>query len=194
MSDTLQQDNIQENTPETTAAPKETAVFATLTDLKEGAQTVSKPASNDVENTSAESTVPVEPATSTDGSNPDGAKNPFQKGPAAEEKSQAAESIRASIISDREAFSPEMEIARKITEEHITEYLEGSREDRRQAFKERREKRLLTAFEIVAALGFVVAIVVFLKNEPAVLVNILYIIAALAALWFWKKKNNKEDD
>lgn len=115
------------------------------------------------------------------------------------EKRDAEKAIYEDITDHSAVFTPADEIAFKITEDHITEYLEGSREARLQRFKEEREKRLLTAFELAAALASVVLIVYFLKDNPAILVNILYIIGALAGLWLWKKpnahhKNDKKDD
>lgn len=112
-----------------------------------------------------------------------------------EEKAEAFHAVKKDLAEHSKVFSPAEEISFKITEDHITEYLEGSREARMQRFKEEREKRLLTAFELAAALASVVLVVYFLKDNPAILVNILYIIGALAGLWLWKKPHNhsKED-
>lgn len=112
-----------------------------------------------------------------------------------EEKAEASRAVQKDLTEHSKVFSPAEEIAFQITEDHITEYLEGSREARMQRFKEEREKRILTAFELAAALASVVLVVYFLKDNPAILVNILYIIGALAGLWLWKKpqNHNKED-
>ncbi len=111
-----------------------------------------------------------------------------------EEKSEAFHAVKKDLAEHSKAFSPADEIASRITEDHITEYLEGSREARTQHFKEEREKRILTAFELAAALASVVLVVYFLKDNPAILVNILYIIGALAGLWLWKKPHNHSKD
>lgn len=113
-----------------------------------------------------------------------------------EEKSEAFHAIEKDLNSHSSAFSPADELTAKITEDHITEYLEGSREARLQHFKEEREKRLLTAFELAAALASVVLVVYFLKDNPAILVNILYLVGALTGLWIWKRPhgNHKDDN
>lgn len=96
------------------------------------------------------------------------------------------------ILNHFRSFSPSEQVAGSITEEHITEYLEGTREERLLAFKERREKRFLTALEILAALTAVVLIVWFLKDNPAILVNILYLIGGLGIFFIWKHPHDKE--
>lgn len=111
-----------------------------------------------------------------------------------EEKSEAFHAIEKDLNSHSSAFSPADELTAKITEEHITEYLEGSREARLQHFKEEREKRLLTAFELTAALVSVVLVVYFLKDNPAILVNILYLAGALTGLWIWKRPHGNHKD
>lgn len=109
---------------------------------------------------------------------------------------QAYEDIYAEILEHFRTFSPSDEIACKITEDHITEYLEGNRAERRQEFLERREKRILSALQLIAVLVAIIFVVKFLGNNPAILVNILYIIAGLGAFYIWKNphKKDKEDE
>lgn len=106
---------------------------------------------------------------------------------------EAYEKLYTDILEHFRSFSPAEQIAGKITEEHITEYLETNREERIQQYRERREKRLLAALELFAVLGTVIAIVNFLRSDPAILVNILYIIGALGAFFLWKHPRNKDD-
>lgn len=101
------------------------------------------------------------------------------------------------ILEHLRSFSPSEEVAGRITEEHITEYLEGTREEKLLAFRERREKRILTALEILASLTAVVLTVWFLRDNPAILVNVLYLIGGLGIFFIWRypnKKNDKKDD
>lgn len=108
-------------------------------------------------------------------------------------QSEAYEKLYTEILEHFRSFSPSEQIAGKITEEHITEYLEASREERTQQYRERREKRLIAALELFAILGTILATVNFLRNDPAILVNILYIIGALGAFFLWKHPRDKED-
>lgn len=106
---------------------------------------------------------------------------------------EAYHSIYKDLLEHLRAFSPSDEIAYRITEEHITEYLEGRREEKHQEYKERRDKRLLSALKLIAILVCIVLIVWFLKDSQAILVNILYIIGGLIALWIWKYPHNKDE-
>ncbi len=108
-------------------------------------------------------------------------------------ENEAYEKLYTDILEHFRSFSPAEQIAGKITEEHITEYLEANREERIQQYKERREKRLIAALELFAVLGTIIATVNFLRNDPAILVNILYIIGALGAFFLWKHPRDKED-
>lgn len=109
------------------------------------------------------------------------------------EYEEAYQSIYKDILEHLRSFSPSDEIAYRITEEHITEYLEGSREEKHQEYKERRDKRLLSALKLIAILVCIIMIVWFLKDSQAILVNILYIIGGLIALWIWKYPHNKDE-
>ena len=106
---------------------------------------------------------------------------------------EAYHSIYKDLLEHLRSFSPTDEIAYRITEEHITEYLEGRREEKHQEYKERRDKRLLPALKLIAILVCIVLIVWFLKDSQAILVNILYIIGGLIALWIWKYPHNKDE-
>lgn len=119
----------------------------------------------------------------------------------AEEHSREAcnevyEMLYKEILEHFRSFTPSEQIAGKITEEHITEYLEGNREERLREYKERREKRILDALELIAALTAIVLVVWFLGDNPAILVNILYIVGGLGAFFIWKHpyiKNGKKE-
>lgn len=58
-------------------------------------------------------------------------------------------------------------------------------EDVRKA-KEARQKRFLSAFQLTVSLAAVIIVMFLLRENPTVMVNILYIIAIIAALWIWK--------
>ena len=70
---------------------------------------------------------------------------------------------------------------------HI-EYLrmEQKKEEDVRKEKEARQKRILSAFQLTVSLAAVIAVMFLLRDNPTVMVNILYIIAIIAALWIWK--------
>lgn len=89
-----------------------------------------------------------------------------------------------------EAISRDQLILSRISDAELMEYLrlEEKRAVRLQEAKEIRSKRMMTAFMTTITLTAVVAVVYLLKDNPAILVNILYIAGLLTAFWFWKKK------
>lgn len=85
-------------------------------------------------------------------------------------------------------FSREEWILTHIGDENLMEYLrmeQKKEEDMRKA-KEARQKRILSAFQLTISLAAVIVVMFLLRENPTVMVNILYIIAIIAALWIWK--------
>ena len=85
-------------------------------------------------------------------------------------------------------FSREEWILTHIGDENLMEYLrmeQKKEEDVRKA-KEARQKRILSAFQLTISLAAVIVVMFLLSENPTVMVNILYIIAIIAALWIWK--------
>lgn len=69
---------------------------------------------------------------------------------------------------------PEMHIAQKITEEHITQFLEASREESRNEYTDRKNKRVFQLLSFILVVAFVIVIIVLLKNKPEILEKVLY--------------------
>ena len=85
-------------------------------------------------------------------------------------------------------FSREEWILTHIGDENLMEYLrmEQKKEEDVRKEKEARQKRILSAFQLTVSLAAVIAVMFLLRDNPTVMVNILYIIAIIAALWIWK--------
>lgn len=84
-------------------------------------------------------------------------------------------------------------ILSRISDNDLMEYLrlEQKRHDQFMEERELRNKRILSAFQLTISLAAVVAIVYLLKDNPTILVNILYIFGLLAGFWLWKKEKDK---
>ncbi len=78
-------------------------------------------------------------------------------------------------------ISQESAIAKKINEEHIASYLEGSREQMRNSFKEHRENKIFAVILVTVALVFFTIMIVLLKDNTDVLEKIIYSVAGLIA-------------
>lgn len=97
--------------------------------------------------------------------------------------------------SKRSDFSRDEWILSHIDNSQLMEYLklEQKRFEQVQEAKERKEKRLFTAFKLTVSLAAIVAVIYLLKDVPTILVNILYITGILAAFWFWKNPKDKNE-
>lgn len=193
MSEMIKEINLEdtETAQEAIPAGKQPFILAESSSFETDPNTLSEPESAEFPIFHEAGSTPVrEPSAD----NEENSSTPHHQHFTEEEKSEAFRAIEKDLNMHSSAFSPADELTAKITEDHITEYLEGSREARLQHFKEEREKRLLTAFELAAALAAIVLVVYFLKDNPAILVNILYLVGALAGLWIWKRPHDSHKD
>lgn len=87
-------------------------------------------------------------------------------------------------------------ILSRIKDEDLMEYLalEQRRLEFLQQSKELKEKRILTAFQLLISLAAIVAITYLLKDNPTILISILYIVGIIAALNIWKNPHKKDRD
>lgn len=112
------------------------------------------------------------------------------------DEEKAANSKR--FLRFREKYSEEDRdrlILSSINDKDLMEYLklEQERLEFLQHAKDIREKRILSAFQLAVSLAAIVAITYFLKDNPTILVSILYIVGIIAALWIWKNPRDKQD-
>lgn len=133
----------------------------------------------------------------------DAARGPvFYEPPAAEQKEgrptgHGREKRRASdffhLQKDLEEFTREDWILSRLPEEDLMEYLtmEQKNSEMLQKAKETKEKRIFTTLQIAISMSAIVAVVALLKDNPTVLVNILYITGIVIALWIWRGKQDK---
>ena len=85
--------------------------------------------------------------------------------------------------SGEKKFSREEVILSKIRPEDILECLQKARQSR--------NEKLLKVLQLAAILAAIVAVVALLKDNPVVLVNILYMLGIVAAIWIWKNPGKK---
>nr|WP_317378711.1 hypothetical protein [uncultured Faecalimonas sp.] len=115
---------------------------------------------------------------------------------------EGAEPSRRSLFSrTAKKASPTIEeqILARISDADLMRYLEMEHEKLHliQTRKETREKRLFTLFQLLLSLAAVVTVVFLLRDNPTVLVNILYITGIIVVLWLVKnplEKDRKKKD
>ena len=87
------------------------------------------------------------------------------------------------------------QILSRISDEDLMEYLrmEQKRMELLQQAKEVREKRFWTTFQLSICLLSVILVIYFLKDNPVILVTILYTFGILTTLRIWRKGQNGKD-
>ena len=79
-------------------------------------------------------------------------------------------------------------ILSRIRDEDLMEYLalEQRRVEFLQQAKEAKEKRILNAFQLIVTLAVIVALTYLLRDNPTILISILYVAGIVAALKVWR--------
>lgn len=98
-----------------------------------------------------------------------------------EEHKKTIQKLIISSIQMRGMISSENEVAKKITEEHITQYLEGSKLEMENSYEEKKHKKILVFLTIFLTMAFIVVIILLLKDIPDIMEKIIYTIGGLAA-------------
>lgn len=92
-------------------------------------------------------------------------------------------------------FSRDQWILSHIKDEDLMEYLrlEQHRMELLQQAKEKREKRIFTLVQLLLSLAAVIAVTYLLKDNPTILLSILYIFGIIGAFWIMKNPKDKSD-
>ena len=113
---------------------------------------------------------------------------------AAETVTQIQQSVE--IQEQKEKTEPEPKrsfIRSRKKDEDLMKYLEMEHErlEMMQSIKEAREKRSFTMLQLLISLAAIVIVVFLLRDNPTVLVNILYIVGIIIVLWILKGPHEK---
>ena len=98
-----------------------------------------------------------------------------------EEHKKTIQKLIISSIQMRGMISSENEVAKKITEEHITQYLEGTKLEMENSYEEKKHKKILVFLTIFLTMAFIVVIILLLKDIPDIMEKIIYTIGGLVA-------------
>ena len=92
-------------------------------------------------------------------------------------------------------FSRDQWILSHIKDEDLMEYLrlEQHRMELLQQAKEKREKRIFTLVQLLLSLAAIIAVTYLLKDNPTILLSILYIVGIIGAFWIMKNPKDKSD-
>lgn len=94
---------------------------------------------------------------------------------------------------DNAPFSRDEWILQNLKSEDLMEYLklEQHRMELLQEAKDVRGRRILRAFELTVSLAAVSTITYLLKDNPTILISILYTLGIVSVFWLWKRPNDK---
>lgn len=98
-----------------------------------------------------------------------------------EHRKKVEKMIIASSVQMRGMISPEATVMNKITGEHITEYLQGARQEMENTFDERKQNRIFTFLTLIFAMIFFIIIILLLKDKPDFMEKIIYSFVSLVA-------------
>ena len=156
------------------------------------------------ENATKETEEKTSAAENSDSVKTDSMKNDSVNANSANANSTNADSINAdttgsahyrTIDDPSDNFSRDQWILSHIKDEDLMEYLrlEQHRMELLQQAKEKREKRIFTLVQLLLSLAAVIAVTYLLKDNPTILLSILYIVAIIGAFWIMKNPKDKSD-
>lgn len=96
------------------------------------------------------------------------------------------------------AASPQVEIMKKVTPEHITQMLRSQEAESQRRYAEKREKKRFYLVWLLIVCAFVLAVIWLLKDHPETLEKVLYaagglIAGAVGGYGYGKSARNDED-
>ena len=156
------------------------------------------------ENATKETEEKTSAAENSDSVKTDSMKNDSVNANSANANSTNADSINAdttgsahyrTIDDPSDNFSRDQWILSHIKDEDLMEYLrlEQHRMELLQQAKEKREKHIFTLVQLLLSLAAVIAVTYLLKDNPTILLSILYIVGIIGAFWIMKNPKDKSD-
>lgn len=91
------------------------------------------------------------------------------------------EKMVISSVRMRGVVSPENAVMKKISGEHITQYLKGAEEEMKNSYEEKFQKKVFIFLTMLVAMVFFIIIIVLLKDSPDVMEKVLYAVGGVIA-------------
>lgn len=77
--------------------------------------------------------------------------------------------------------SPEAVVMKKLTPEHISQFLEGASQEMKNSYAEKFHKKIFTFLTMLIAMIFFVVVILLLKENPDVMEKVLYAVGGVCA-------------
>lgn len=112
------------------------------------------------------------------------------------EHRKVIERLMISSVQMRGVVAPETAVMKKITEEHISKYLDGAEQEMNNSYKEKFHKKIFAFLTMIVAMIFFIVIIVLLKDKPDVMEKVIYTVGGVVVGAFGGYgvgKNQRED-
>ena len=76
-------------------------------------------------------------------------------------------------------ISPEMELMKKMTPEHVSDFLDTQKKAMENQFKEKKDNKIFLFAVLLVALIFIVVLIALLKDKPEVMEKVLFTLGGL---------------
>lgn len=96
----------------------------------------------------------------------------------------------------RSISSPEAAVMKKLTQDHISKYLDGAELEMKNSYAEKFHRKVFTFLTTIVVMVFFILLVILLKDIPDVMEKIIYIvggvvIGAFGGYGFGKNRNDE---
>ena len=98
-----------------------------------------------------------------------------------EEQKKIIEEHLFSFMQMRSVSSPETEVMKKLTSEHITSYMDIMHDDMQNKYIEKRHNKIFSIIVLCLTMAFIITIVIILKSNPDIMEKVLYSAGGLIA-------------
>ena len=86
-----------------------------------------------------------------------------------------------SSVQMRGVSTPESAVMKKITSDHITQYLDGAKQEMKNMYNEKFQKKIFIFSTMFLSMVFFIIVVVLLKDNPDVMEKVLYTVGGVIA-------------
>ena len=79
------------------------------------------------------------------------------------------------------ASPPEAVVMKKLTPEHISQFLEGASQEMQKSYTEKFHKKLFTFLSMIVAMIFFVVVIILLRDDTEVMEKVIYAVGGVCA-------------
>ena len=81
----------------------------------------------------------------------------------------------------RKTSPPEAVVMKKLTPEHISQFLDGASQEMQKSYAERFHKKIFTFLTMIVAMAFFVVVIILLRDDTDVMEKVIYAVGGVCA-------------